>query len=115
MRLLTLLSLMLSAALCLPAQTSILRGLITDESGAVIPGAQVTLTGADGTSSDVIVKVTVADRRGAYTFTGLSSGAYKVQAAAPELTQPQPVSVSVAAGIQVLNLQLKVAPTVQQV
>src|SRR5579871_5523487 len=110
MRHLTLLSLMLSAALSLPAQTSILRGLVTDETGAVVPGAQVTLAGSDGA-----VKIAAADRRGAYTFTGLLSGDYTVQASAPDLAQPQPAKVSIGTGVQVLNLQLKVAPTVQQV
>ena len=30
------------------AQNSVLRGIVTDESGAVVPGATVTVTGGEG-------------------------------------------------------------------
>src|ERR1700688_3294310 len=85
------------------AQTAILRGQITDESGAVIPGATVSLSGA-GTP-----KTTATDGTGAYTFAGLTPGAYSVQASAPELSMAQPAKVNLKAGAQVLNLTLHVA------
>jgi hypothetical protein len=86
------------------AQTATLHGQVTDESGAVIPGAKVTLNGRSGT-----VKNTVADHNGSYTFAGVPPGDYTVQAAAPELSQAQPEKVTLRAGSQSLNLMLTVA------
>src|ERR1035437_8252398 len=91
-----------SQVLC--AQTATLRGQVTDESGAVIPGAKVTLNGCSGA-----VKSTVADNNGSYTFAGVPPGDYTVQAAAPELSQAQPEKVTLRAGSQSLNLMLTVA------
>ena len=95
-------------ACCLPvlAQTASLRGQITDESGAVIPGAKVTLRGPAG-----LIKIVTAGNDGFYSFVGLATGDYTIQAAAPELAMPQPVRVSLRGAGQVLNLQLKVAAT----
>ena len=92
------------------AQTASVRGQITDESGAVIPGAKVSLTNPAGA-----VKTTTAGNDGAYSFTGLTPGEYGLQASAPELAMPQPVKIALKSGNQVLNLQLKVAATAQQV
>ena len=55
-------SLFFSSALF--AQTGTLRGVVTDESGAIIPGAKITLTGNAGTA-----KTAVAGNDGSYTFT----------------------------------------------
>jgi hypothetical protein len=86
------------------AQTATLGGQVTDESGAVIPGAKVTLNGPTGA-----VKSTVADHNGSYTFAGVPPGDYTVQATAPELSQAQPEKVALRAGAQSLNLMLMVA------
>src|ERR1035437_464413 len=86
------------------AQTATLRGQVTDESGAVIPGAKVTLNGRSGA-----VKSAVADNNGSYTFAGVPPGDYTVQASAPDLSQPQAAKVTLRAGSQSLNLMLKVA------
>jgi Carboxypeptidase regulatory-like domain len=59
-----------------PATTGTLRGHITDPTGALIPGAQVTITNSLG----VAVKSTTADTSGAYTVNGLAPGGYIVQA-----------------------------------
>ncbi len=62
-----------------PAQTtstSTLHGHIADQTGAMIPGAKVTITNALG----VTVKSTTADASGAYSVTGLAPGSYIVQA-----------------------------------
>src|SRR5438874_6262145 len=88
------------------AQTVSVRGQITDESGAVIPGAKVALHGPAG-----LVKTATAASDGTYSFTGLAPGEYGLQASAPELAMPQPIQVVLRAGNQVLNLQLKVAAT----
>ena len=91
------------------AQTASLRGQITDESGAVIPSAKVTLNGP----SRLVKTATLVD--GSYSFVGLVPGDYTVQATAPELGLPQPVKIALKSGPQTLNLQLKVASTAQQV
>src|SRR5207248_1368208 len=102
--------LFLLCAAALFAQTASVRGIITDESGAVIPGAKVSLTPAAGDA-----KTTTAATDGTYSFTGLTPGEYGLQASAPELSMPAPVKIVVRGGNQVLNLQLKVAATAQQV
>jgi hypothetical protein len=94
----------------LSAQSASLRGQITDESGAVIPSAKVTL---NGPSRLVKTATTVVD--GSYSFLGLPPGDYTVLASAPELGLPQPVKIALKSGAQTLNLQLKVASTTQQV
>src|ERR1041385_1422056 len=55
-----------------------LRGLITDELGAAIVGANVTLTDANG-----VEKKTTTNGEGVYNFAGLTPGKYKLQANAP--------------------------------
>ncbi len=62
-----------------PAQatsTATLRGHIADQTGAMIPGAKVTITNALG----VTVTSTTADASGSYTVSGLAAGSYIVQA-----------------------------------
>src|SRR5947208_14646754 len=81
-------------------QTAVLRGTVTDETGAIIPRAKVTLTGSSG------VKTATAGDDGAYTFPALPPGNYTVQASAPDLAQ-QPVKIALKTGAQTLNLQLK--------
>jgi hypothetical protein len=92
------------------AQTATLRGQVTDESGAVIPAAKVTLRGAPGGP-----KTTTADVSGSYVFAGLAPGDYTVQASAPELSQAQPSPISLKPGTQVLNLMLRVASMAEKV
>ena len=76
-----LLGLLLVAASSLFAQidTGAVLGTVKDQSGAVIPGAKVTLTN-EGTSL-TIFKVTEAD--GSYIFTPVKIGTYSVSAEAP--------------------------------
>ena len=100
--------LILSAALAL-AQTSTIRGTVTDESGGFVPGAQVTLTSPAGTSQ------TATDSSGVYSFNNLAPGSYTLQASAPQLVQAQPVTLTVRPGTQTMNLRLKIASTRQEV
>src|SRR5438067_2366850 len=104
------LPILLLAATPLVAQTASLRGQVTDESGAVIPAARITLNGPSG-----FVKTGTSANDGRYAFTGLVPGSYTVQASAPELALPRPAKVSMTAGVQTLNLQLKVVSTTQRV
>ena len=91
--------------LTLPAfpQTGSLRGQVTDESGAVVPGARITLRGAGG-----FWRETTSRGDGYYSFTGLPSGTYTVQAFAPALKVREPVTISLREGSQSLNLLLHV-------
>jgi hypothetical protein len=92
------------------AQTGSLRGQVTDQSGAMVPAARVTLNGPGG-----LVKNTTADESGRYSFVGLPPGDYVVQASAPSLALLDPLNVSVRSGAQTLNLQLKVVIPEQKV
>jgi len=90
------------------AQTATLRGQVTDQSGAMVPAAIITLTDAKG-----LAKTTTADNHGAWSFAGLAPGNYGVQGSAPQLALA-PVKISLKAGAQTLNLQLKVASLVEK-
>jgi len=100
----------LVASSSLLAQSAAVHGVVTDESGAVVPAAKVTLTDSSGGT-----KTVTADARGAYLFAGLDLGDYTLRASAPDLAQAQPAKVTVGPGMQTENLQLRVAATVQQV
>src|SRR5437867_3264580 len=91
------------------AQTGTLRGTVTDDSGAIVPGAKITLTANSGT-----VNTAVAGADGSYSFTGIAPGDYVAQASAPDLLTP-PLKLMIRPGVQMLNLQLKVASVAQQV
>ncbi len=91
------------------AQTTTLTGQVADETGAVVPGAKITITGPGN-----IVKSATSDNNGMYSASALAAGSYTVVAAAPDLAM-QPVTIVLKGGSQTLNLRLKVASTVQQV
>ncbi len=86
------------------------RGQVTDESGAVVRKAAVTLTGPGRTKVS-----TSTDDNGVYSFTNLTPGPYVIEASAPNLTLPEPRNVTLQAGSTTLDLQLKVTATKQQV
>lgn len=92
------------------AQTAAIYGQITDESGAMVPAARVTVTDAAG-----MKQATVADTTGAYAFTGLLPGVYTIEASAPGLAQPQPVRIELKAESQRLNLALRVAAKLEKI
>jgi len=85
------------------AQTGSLRGQVTDQNGALIAGAKVTVTGPSGP-----IKTTNTDKSGSYSFTGLPPGDYEVRASAPNLEVAEPAKITLKAGGQTLDLQLKV-------
>ncbi len=70
----------LLASLVVAAQQNrgTLRGAIIDELGAVIVGANVVLTDANG-----VQKKTTTNAEGIYTFAGLAPGKYSLTANAP--------------------------------
>jgi hypothetical protein len=92
------------------AQTAMLRGQVSEESGAVLPGATVVLTGGNGQ-----VTTAVTDQTGSYTLAGVAPGNYVVEASAPRLKQPQPAKVTLKSGAQSLNLILRIASLSEKV
>ncbi|MEO8049951.1 MAG: carboxypeptidase regulatory-like domain-containing protein [Acidobacteriota bacterium] len=102
--------LILCSTAALLAQNSILRGVVTDESGAVVPNATVTLSGPGG-----VEKRAATGGNGAYSFAGMTAGNYAVQASAPQMVLQQAPALTIRAGTQTLNLRLTVASTTQQI
>jgi Carboxypeptidase regulatory-like domain len=92
------------------AQTAALHGQVADESGALVPGARVTLSGAAGSA-----RIAITDDRGSYSFEDLPPESYSVQASAPQLTQAQAVKITLKPGSQVLNLTLRIATVAEKV
>ncbi len=90
-----------------PAAT--LRGRVADDSGAVVPGAVVIATGPDGKP-----RTAAAATSGNYSFSGLAVGSYSVQASSPGMSTAQPVRIELKAGVQTLDLLVKVSVTTQQ-
>jgi hypothetical protein len=94
----------LTAALVAAQQArGTLRGLITDELGAAIVGANVTLTDATG-----VEKKTTTNGEGVYNFAGLAPGKYKLQANAPGFAPSESKEVDVTNARQTLDLTLRV-------
>jgi len=95
------------------AQTSSggLRGKITDPSGAVVPLAEVTVTGPDGKSATV-----QSDHQGIYQFSRLAPGSYNVSAVAKGFAVDNEADVKVTAGdMQELDIALQIAVEQQHV
>ncbi|MBO0724694.1 MAG: TonB-dependent receptor, partial [Blastocatellia bacterium] len=87
-----------------------MRGQVTDQNGAVITKAKVTLDGPSGP-----IKTVATDDRGAYSFTELAPGDYSVMASAPNLALTEPAKITLKSGVQTLNLQLSVVIAEQNV
>ena len=102
--------LLLSAPSNALAQTAALKGLVTDQAGALVPRAKITLTGPNNQ-----VQSTTADGEAAYSFTGLVPGNYAVAGSAPDLVTPRVTAIALHPGSQTLNLQLDLLATTQHV
>ncbi len=101
-------ALSVSIAMAQPG-TGILRGTMTDDSGAVIPAAKITLSGKG------VAKAAQTQADGSYVFAGLAPGQYTVKAVLPGFaTVNQPVNIT-AGGNLVLALQMVVAADKQEI
>ena len=88
-----------------------LRGAISDEFGASIVGATVTITDAAGGT-----KTATTSADGTYAFTGLAPGKYKIQAASSGFAPSEETEIEVAAGRRdPVNITLKIAAIETQV
>ncbi len=105
-------SLLLIFSLSMSAQVGggTLRGVVLDESGALVPGARVTISKASGP-----VRTVTSSNDGNYAILGLAPGKYTVAATSPGLVQFQPASVDIGSGTTTLQLQLRVAAEKQEV
>jgi hypothetical protein len=101
-------------ALCatgvLYCQTAAVTGRISDESGAIVPNARVTLNGPQR-----LTRTASASADGTYTFVGLQAGDYTLTASAPQLATPAPVSIALSRAPVTVNLQMRVAATAVEV
>ena len=106
------------AAVSAPAQTArpspnggTVTGAVKDTTGAIIPGATVTLTGDDGKTQQA---QTGAD--GAYTFRAVAPGTYSVSADSKGLQQTGGVALLVSTGqIARGDISMKLAEVKQEV
>src|SRR5690242_12291264 len=76
-----------------------LKGVVTDPSGALIPGATVQLRGPAGEQTQT------TDANGQYTFTGVRNGTYDIQISAPDFKTDQRQGVNIN-GATTLDVQL---------
>ncbi len=109
----SLLLLLVAMAGCAWAQTTTggLQGQVTDESGAVIPGAAVRVTNSAG-----VAKIATAGADGSFRVVGLAPGQYTVRVTAAGMTPYENAAVQVTVGTPAtLNVSLKVSMEKQEV
>jgi hypothetical protein len=98
-----------ASSVATPATKGILRGHVSDPTGALIPGAAVTVTNTSG----VTVATTKSDDEGAYQVTNLAPGKYIVLASfegfAPFASQP----IQLVSG-QVMHIKITMAVATEQ-
>src|SRR5258708_25396026 len=88
-----------------------LRGLITDEFGAAIGGATVTLTDGSGAQ-----KTATTNADGTYSLTGLAAGKYTIHATSVGFATSEDTAVDVnGARRDPFNISLKIAAIESQV
>ncbi|MGB0122074.1 MAG: carboxypeptidase-like regulatory domain-containing protein, partial [Silvibacterium sp.] len=94
------------------AQSTVLRGEITDPSGAVIPGATISLTTTDGHT----IATATSDASGAFSVSNLAPGTYIVLANAKGFAPSASRAITLAAGqSRLFNISLRIAVEKQQV
>jgi Carboxypeptidase regulatory-like domain len=92
------------------AQTASLHGTVTDQTGAVVPNANLALTDSLGR-----IRHTVSDKNGNYSFDQLATGSYTLQASAPDLELPEAIPVALSGRSQAINLTLKIQAAKQNI
>jgi hypothetical protein len=90
--------------------TGSLSGIVTDQSGAVVPGTSVQILASNGQ----VVDTDTTDDQGKYELDGLSPGNYRVEFTKPGF-QTAVQTVSASEGEQTLNATLQVGSVSQTV
>ncbi len=98
-----------TAAPATPAATATMRGHIADPTGALIPGASITIT----TSAGKAVTTTTSDTSGQYVVSGLAPGSYIVQCNVEGFAPFTSQAIQLAAG-QVKRVVISMAMVVAQ-
>src|SRR5688572_3019258 len=87
-------------------------GTVSDSTGALIPGVEITATN----TATGIVSNTVSNESGAYNFPSLQTGTYTISAALPGFQTQTLTNVALGISQQVrLNFRLEVGGVSQQV
>ena len=97
------------AAPATPAATATVRGHIADPTGALIPGATITITTSAGTQA----ATAAADSAGAYVVNGLTPGSYFVLASYAGFAPFSSPTITLAVG-QVKRVDISMAMEVEQ-
>jgi hypothetical protein len=102
---LALFVLLLSAPGLLSAQAPLgaIEGQVTDDSGAAVPGATVTVTASDGST-----RTFTTDTQGHYRIGGLAPASYTVRIAHPGFAPFNSLSMNVGSSVQALNARLRI-------
>ena len=98
-----------SAAQAAVATAATIHGHIADQTGALIPGAKITIESAAGQT----VKIATADASGSYTVGGLPAGSYIVHAEFDGFAPFQSQPIAVTAG-QVKRVDIAMAVEAEQ-
>src|SRR6202163_1545926 len=107
-----LISCFLSAALLAQSGEISLRGQVTDQSGAVVPGIPVTLIGSGGFVREAVTE----ESEGHYAFRDLPPGTYTLRVRVKGFADIEKPGVVIVRGQpQVLNVQLAVVMEQQEV
>ena len=90
--------------------TASLHGQVTDQIGAIVVGAKVTIRGPDGQ-----IKTVTTGSDGSYSFPNLKTGDYTIEVFAQSLALEMPLKITLLSGTQALNLQLRVVIPEQKI
>src|SRR5712691_9759338 len=88
-----------------------LSGVVTDQSGAAVPGANVRLLD----ENNGVIAQTITESNGQYIFSGVSAGNYRVEVERQGFQKNVIAGLSVASGENQLNTQLRVGSGVETV
>jgi hypothetical protein len=95
----------LSLLLTAVASAGDIKGKAMDTGGGALPGADITIENA----ATGALSVAITDQAGAYSFTGLANGIYRVIAHAPGFSEvARNVTLTVAAPMMEVNFELTV-------
>ena len=105
-RLALLLAFFASAMAPLTAANGAIKGVVSDPSGAVVPGASVELR----TSSGALIQDTQTDGSGTYAFQGLGAGTFVLEVSLPNFSRLRRSGVQIGEGATaVVNVTLSLS------